>query len=74
MRSGRLCTDTRQSLAGVIIYRRSEGGTRRAEFSVEDRPRVCFRKSRPDVLLDNRRRDLLSTRGIAIEEKALIGI
>lgn len=45
MRSGRLCTDTRQSLAGGIIYRRSEGGIRRAEFSVEDHPRVCFRKS-----------------------------
>lgn len=34
------------------------------EFGVEDHPRMCFRESRSDELLDNRRPNLLSTRGI----------
>lgn len=45
------------------------------EFGVEDHPRGCFRRaSRPNELPDDRRRVLLSTRGIDRGEKALIGI
>lgn len=42
------------------------------EFGVEDHPRVCFRESRLDESLGNRRPDLLSTRGIDREGRSLL--